>query len=94
MAFKCMKVHTFLYEGPEMSLADNNEKDEELRGQRSEIHLLREELSGLREMLEGLCTALAGAQSAYGAVAQRADLLEKRIESGGRSKFTRRLEEK
>jgi len=46
---------------------------------RQEVYLLREELSGLREMLEGVTAALAGAQRAYAAVAQRADILDKRL---------------
>ena len=54
-------------------------KDDMLRLLQQEVHLLREELSGLREMLEGVTAALSGAQKAYAAVAQRADILEKRI---------------
>jgi hypothetical protein len=51
-----------------------------LKSLKMEVHLLREELSGLREMLEGVTSALSGAQKAYAAVAQRADLLDKRME--------------
>jgi hypothetical protein len=47
--------------------------EEELR---QEIRLLRKEFSGMREMLDGVTSALQGAQRAYAAVAQRADLLE------------------
>lgn len=58
---------------------DEAKKDPQLHSLQQEVHLLREELSGLRAMLEGVTSALSGAQRAYAAVAQRADLLEKRI---------------
>lgn len=50
-----------------------------------EVHLLRDELCGLREMLDGVTRALKGAQQAYAAVAQRADLLEERLRRMSRS---------
>ena len=55
---------------------------------RQEVYLLQEEMSGLREMLEGVTAALTGAQRAYAAVSQRADLLQKRLEVGGRGGFS------
>jgi hypothetical protein len=62
--------------------ASTSDADSEvlMKSLKQEVHLLREELTGLREMLEGVTSALSGAQKAYAAVAQRADLLEKRME--------------
>lgn len=44
-----------------------------------ELDHMRDELSGIRELADGMFTSIAGAQRAYKAVCQRADLLEKRI---------------
>ncbi len=55
------------------------DEDPLLYSMRQEVHLLRNELAGLREMLESVTGALKGAQKAYAAVAQRADLLEARM---------------
>jgi hypothetical protein len=54
-------------------------RDEIIQSLERELHLLREEMSGLRQMLEGSMAALQGAQKAYAAIAQRADLLDARF---------------
>lgn len=61
-------------------------EDIKIKELQEEIYFLQEELTGIRDMLAGVTAALSGAQRAYAAVAQRADILEKRLRAYQQSK--------
>jgi hypothetical protein len=58
----------------------NDSDESELRSIKHELHLVTEELSGIREMGDHAVKALVGSNRAYGALAQRVEILQHRVE--------------